>query len=78
MGINVVTILAAFVLLVVLGLWYFVKDREMVSGDRTIIKATDPSITAPRRPDEQTNPAVQSPPPALVQPIPAPVISPKN
>ena len=74
---SVLKILVAFALIVVVGLWYYVRDREMAS-DGTVIQTTGSGPAAPRKPDERVNPDIQAPPPALVQPIPAPVPSPKE
>ena len=75
---SVVKILAVFALIIVVGLLYYVKDKEMVSGDGTIVQTTGSSPVAPRGLDERINPDVQAPAPVLVQPIPAPVLSPKE
>ena len=75
---SVVKILALFALIVVVGLWYYVKDKEMVSGDGTVVQTTGTRPAAPRTPDERTSPDIQAPAPALVQPVPAPIPSPKE
>lgn len=39
---SVVKILALLAAFIAFGLWYYVKDREMVSSDGTVVKSTVP------------------------------------
>ncbi len=43
--ISVVSVLVGIALLVAVGMWYYAKDREMVSGDGTTVKQTTGSGT---------------------------------
>jgi hypothetical protein len=70
--ISVVSILAVITIVVVAGLWFFTKDREMVAGDGTVVKQTTgsrPELPAlPPRPEPPHVPAqIISPPPSPSQ-----------
>jgi hypothetical protein len=67
--ISVVSILAVLAVIVVAGLWFFTKDREMVASDGTVVKQTTGSSpeqpALPARPEPPHVPAqMQASPPA--------------
>jgi hypothetical protein len=73
---GVVKILALLVAFIAFGLWYYVKDREMVSSDGTVAKTTGPGpayqrdanenrpVSAPDANDIRANPPREPAPPA--------------
>ena len=61
---GAIKILALIALFVCFALWFYFRDKEMVSGDGTVVKSAPVLPTAPpspRDPDARINPAVKPP-----------------
>jgi hypothetical protein len=58
---NVVAVLAAVALAVAVGLWFYSKDREMVSSDGTTVKTTGSGSSELPLPNAPTLPAPSPP-----------------
>ena len=61
---GAIKILALIALFACFSLWFYFRDKEMVSGDGTVVKSAPVLPTAPpspRDPDVRINPAVKPP-----------------
>jgi hypothetical protein len=61
---SVVKILSVFALFVAVGLWYYFKDKEMVSPDGTVVQSSDSGPVLQRDSNENRPSPPRSPAPA--------------